>query len=159
MRTREGGGPKSRKICGRPLCMVPWAKRHSTKAAEPRRREGRTRRTRTLESERGESVEHAVWSVVCFRGVKGGLRWQMAVWMTSCIRLRFFMTLFSEGMLSQSVVMVILTVLRSYVAVASNDRLRRPPRVPSVPVPVLASPPHDQITHSRLTKRTNLGVR
>ena len=59
-----------------------WAKRHSTKAAEPRRR--RDRRTRTSESERGESVEHAVWSVVCFRDVKAGLRWQMGAWLTCC---------------------------------------------------------------------------
>ena len=29
-------------------------------------------------------MEHAVWSVVCFRDVKGGLRWQMAAWLTCC---------------------------------------------------------------------------
>ena len=49
--------------------------------------------------------------------------------------------------------MVTLPIRRRFVVVASNDRLR-PPRVPNVPVPVLASPPHDQITHSRQNERT-----
>ena len=50
--------------------------------------------------------------------------------------------------------MVTLPILRRFVVPASNDRLRRP-RVPNVPVPVLASsPPHDQITHSRQNERT-----
>ena len=48
---------------------------------------------------------------------------------------------------------VTLLILRRFTVVARNDRLLRP-RVPNVPVPVLASPPHDQITHSRQNERT-----